>query len=149
MLATYRTLKDQEFAAALQLRISVFVDEQKVPLEEEHDSFDQVAQHFGVFVEGRLVGTGRLVREDNLGRIGRLAILPKFRGLRLGSGLVSFIVETGKHQGIGEFVLGAQLQAIPFYEQLGFTAEGEVFQDGGIPHRTMRYVISDCKEVKK
>ena len=34
--------------------------------------------------------------------------------------------------------LAAQLQAIPFYERLGYLAEGPVFMDCDIPHRTMR-----------
>lgn len=139
MEITYRQLDALEFAQALELRIKVFVDEQKVPLEEENDSSDEKAQHFGVFYEGYLVGTGRLVIQGSEGRIGRIAILPEFRGQGLGSSLISFILETGKSQKIKDFVLGAQLQAIPFYAKLGFKAEGEVFEDGGIPHRTMRY----------
>jgi predicted GNAT family N-acyltransferase len=38
-------------------------------------------------------------------------------------------------------VLGAQLTAVPFYEQLGYAPEGEVFLDAGIPHRTMKKVL--------
>ena len=36
------------------------------------------------------------------------------------------------------FVLDAQIQVIPFYERLGFVAEGDVFLDAGIEHRRMR-----------
>lgn len=144
MQPTYRRLTNLEFHSALQLRIAVFVDEQNVPLEEEHDHFDQIAKHFGAFVNDSLVGTGRLIINGDVGRIGRLAVLPEFRGRGVGKGLVCYILEVGKQQGIKEFVLGAQLQAIPFYEKFGFRAEGEVFQDGGIPHRTMRYAVSNC-----
>ncbi len=34
-------------------------------------------------------------------------------------------------------ILDAQVQVIPFYEKLGFVAEGPVFDDAGIPHRRM------------
>ena len=34
-------------------------------------------------------------------------------------------------------VLDAQVPVIPFYERLGFVAEGPVFDDAGIPHRRM------------
>ncbi|NMA61652.1 MAG: GNAT family N-acetyltransferase, partial [Firmicutes bacterium] len=52
------------------------------------------------------------------------------------------IIATGREQGLEEFVLGAQLQAMDFYARLGFIAEGDVFLDGGIPHRTMRVLFN-------
>jgi predicted GNAT family N-acyltransferase len=122
----------------MEIRLKVFVEEQQVPVEEEYDSHDDTAQHFGVFLEGQLVGTGRLVTQDQIGRIGRVAILSEYRGRGFGSRLINTIIATGQKQGLEEFVLGAQIQALDFYAQLGFVVEGEVFIDGGIPHRTMR-----------
>lgn len=138
MSVTYRQLKSEEFPQAMEIRLKVFVEEQQVPVEEEYDSHDDTAQHFGVFLEGQLVGTGRLVTQDQIGRIGRVAILSEYRGRGFGSRLINTIVATGQKQGLEEFVLGAQIQALDFYAQLGFVVEGEVFIDGGIPHRTMR-----------
>jgi len=46
-------------------------------------------------------------------------------------------MEEGKKRGFDTMILAAQLQAMPFYEKAGFTAEGEVFDDAGIPHRNM------------
>lgn len=138
MPVNYRQLKAEEFAQAMEIRVKVFVEEQNVPIEEEHDCYDEVAQHFGVFKSNQLIGTGRLVLQSRGGKIGRIAILPKHRGKGFGSGLIKTIINTGRAQGIQEFELGAQLQALDFYTQLGFIAEGDVFLDGGIPHRTMR-----------
>lgn len=138
LLVTYRSLTNKEFPAALAIRIKVFVEEQHVPLEEEHDSFDQIAQHFGVFQASTLIGTGRLLFEDRVAKIGRIAILKEFRDLGLGRALLQAIIAAGQEQGYQEFVLGSQLQALDFYEKLGFRAEGSIFQDGGIPHRQMR-----------
>lgn len=140
MSIIFRKLKSEEFPEALQLRIRVFVCEQKVPLSEEQDQYDAFAEHFGVFKAGRLIGTGRLVVEGQRGLIGRIAICKEFRGRGLGSGLIKTILQAGAAAGISEFSLGAQLQALPFYERLGFRPEGEVYPDGGIPHRLMRFV---------
>jgi predicted GNAT family N-acyltransferase len=52
----------------------------------------------------------------------------------------------GAAAGRNEFVLAAQLQALDFYVKLGFKAEGAVFLDGGIPHRTMRRQIREIEE---
>lgn len=141
MSVIYRQLTREEFPQALEIRIKVFVEEQNVPLEEEHDCYDMVAQHFGVFLGEQLVGTGRLVLQGRVGKIGRVAILSEFRGRGLGNGLARTILTTGQKQGLREFVLGAQIQAMNFYANLGFVAEGEVFLDGGIPHRTMRLTV--------
>ena len=52
MSVTYRQLKSEEFPQAMEIRLKVFVEEQQVPVEEEYDSHDDTAQHFGVFLEG-------------------------------------------------------------------------------------------------
>ena len=39
--------------------------------------------------------------------------------------------------GVTRAALGAQLDALGFYERLGFTAYGDVFDDAGIDHRMM------------
>ena len=36
------------------------------------------------------------------------------------------------------FYLTAQADKLGFYERLGFVAFGEVFDDGGMPHRAMK-----------
>ena len=136
----YRELQPGEFSRAMTIRIEVFVEEQNVPLEEEHDSHDLTAKHFGVFREGLLVGTGRLVIQEKTGQIGRVAIAKECRGLGLGRGLIRAIMESAQSLGVEDLTLGAQLQALDFYKKLGFNAEGEIFQDGGIPHRIMRRV---------
>jgi predicted GNAT family N-acyltransferase len=39
--------------------------------------------------------------------------------------------------GIQTVKLGAQTHALSFYDKLGFTPQGPVFDDAGIPHREM------------
>lgn len=50
-------------------------------------------------------------------------------------------VEDAARAGAREVVLAAQVAAIPFYERLGYVAECPVFDDAGIPHRTMRRAL--------
>ena len=145
----YRELEQHEFAQAMKIRIQVFVEEQKVPLQEEHDCVDLTARHFGVFLDGACVGTGRLYLQDGIGILGRLAILPEFRGRGLGRGLVQALIIAGQTRGIHEFLLGAQTHALDFYKKLGFRPEGELFLDGGIPHRMMRYKTWEIEEMDR
>ena len=50
-------------------------------------------------------------------------------------------VEELRTRGFSRAKLGSQVHAIPFYEALGFTAEGPVYDDAGIPHRDMSLAL--------
>ena len=133
-----RPLAPSEFDLALAVRMTVFVEEQKVPAEEEHDQLDAEAAHFGAFLDGKIIGTGRVVAQGTAAKIGRVAVLREYRGMGVGSRLMKTMLAWAQSRGFQQAVLGAQLQAIGFYERLGFVAEGDVFDDAGIPHRLMR-----------
>ncbi len=127
-------------ALALPLREQVFVVEQGVPLELERDEFDPVCRHALLrLADGRVVATGRLLPD---GHIGRMAVAAKWRGRGLGGRVLEALVAEARRQGFEAAVLNAQVQAEPFYAAHGFAAEGEVFMDAGIPHRTMRRRLS-------
>ena len=127
--------------ACFQVRMVVFVDEQKVPPWEEMDEFDEGAEHFAVILDERIIGTARLVDKGaGVGKIGRVAILPEHRGKGLGKELMESVLASALGR-FREVTLDAQLAVIPFYEALGFTAEGETFLDAGIEHRRMRLAI--------
>ena len=51
---------------------------------------------------------------------------------------MQFVLDEAQRRGFPEAVLDSQTYAIPFYERLGFVAEGEEFDDAGIPHFLMR-----------
>jgi predicted GNAT family N-acyltransferase len=48
------------------------------------------------------------------------------------------IEEAARLAGVAELRLESQTHAIPFYERLGYAAEGPEYLDCGIPHRLMR-----------
>ena len=52
------------------------------------------------------------------------------------------IVEVAKERGMAEVELHSQIHAIPFYDQLGFCAVGEIFDEAGAPHRRMVLELS-------
>jgi len=120
---------------AYPIRETVFVVEQGVPLEMEHDEWDAVSQHLLASVAGRPVGTARLLPD---GHVGRLAVLAGARGLGIGEALMQKVHELARERGRRELVLHAQTQAEGFYRALGYEPEGEVFMEAGIPHLTMR-----------
>ena len=128
---------EAEREACYRLRMAVFVDEQGVPPWEEMDADDETALHIAAIADGEIIGTARIVDKGNgIGKIGRVAVLREHRGKRAGRGLMEYLLDVSK-DGYNLLVLDAQLSVIPFYENLGFEAEGEVFLDAGIEHRRM------------
>ena len=132
-----QTPEDRE--ACYDIRKAVFVAEQAVPLELEMDEYDDIATHFLLRDAGQTpLATARLLDKHGLAKIGRVAVVQEARGLGLGLTLMQFVVDEARRRGFTEAVLDSQTYAIPFYERLGFAAEGEEFDDAGIPHFLMR-----------
>jgi predicted GNAT family N-acyltransferase len=104
----------------------------------ELDEFDPAASHALAYLHSQCVGTGRLVNLCNsIGRIGRMAVLPEYRSQGIGSQLLQALLLRGKSQGIRKLELHSQLSAIPFYEEFGFIAQGDIYNEAGIAHRDM------------
>jgi len=119
---------------AYPIRYTVFVREQSVPEELELDEDDITAWHAVLLVDGVAVGTGRLTAS---GKIGRLAVLEKYRKHGYGSKLMRALMNHGLANGITHFYLHAQTSAQSFYENLGFKANGPEFIEAGIAHIRM------------
>ena len=128
----------EEFDQCFRIRTTVFVEEQEVPLELEMDEYDAVATHFLLRDGETPLATARLVDKYGLAKIGRVAVLKEARGRGLGLLLMQAVIDEAKHRGFTESVLDAQTYAVPFYARLGYVAEGEEFDDAGIPHFLMR-----------
>jgi predicted GNAT family N-acyltransferase len=123
-------------AALRKVREEVFVIEQRVPLELEWDEFDAVSLHaLAETPDGEPIGTGRLLPD---GHIGRMAVLPAWRGAGVGSALLRHLVDAARHADLPGVVLHAQSHAVEFYRRHGFAPEGEEFIEAGIPHQAMR-----------
>ncbi|HET8707867.1 MAG TPA: GNAT family N-acetyltransferase [Pseudomonadales bacterium] len=121
------------------IRDQVFIQEQKVPVELEWDEEDITALHFLAFNSaGLAIGCARFLPT---GQIGRMAVLKAHRGHHVGEALLLAAIDAAKQQNFSQVWLHAQLHALPFYEKYGFIAEGDIFDDAGIPHRMMRKTI--------
>lgn len=120
------------------LRRAVFIDEQNVSEAEEWDGLDDAALHLLAFQDGIPVGTARILTDGDTGKIGRVCVLPAGRGTGLGADLIRAALDLLRARpGIARAKLGAQTHAIGFYEKLGFSVCGPIYDDAGIPHRDM------------
>lgn len=120
----------------MEIRLQVFVDEQRVPPSLEADDRDPFCVHLLAFENGEAVGTGR-IDFDQDGKIGRVAVLASKRGRGVGAALMARLHEVGKRNGLNKVWCNAQVSAIPFYEKLGYRIASETFYEAGIEHVRM------------
>jgi predicted GNAT family N-acyltransferase len=134
--------REDQRTALLDLRHTVFIQEQGVPEARERDGLDPDCWHVLARDDSGLpIGCGRLTPEH---KIGRMAVLQEWRGGGVGRALLRELVRRARAQGWAEVALDAQVSAIGFYERDGFSAYGDVFEDAGLPHRKMRLTLSSA-----
>jgi predicted GNAT family N-acyltransferase len=118
------------------LRFAIFVGEQNVPPGIELDDLDAQCVHAVAFdVDGKPIGTGRLLPD---GHIGRMAVVKEWRRRGIGAEILQGLIGEARKRGHKEVIVSAQLQAAEFYREQGFTAEGKVYPEAGILHQKMR-----------
>ena len=123
------------------LRHQVFVIEQKVPEDMEWDEFDEIAWHAIATENNQTVGTGRLIINGRIARIGRMAVQSSKRNQGIGKSILNALIQTAKEKGAQECILHAQTHAIAFYAKADFEPRGPIFDEAGIPHVEMRLIL--------
>ncbi|KAJ1679479.1 hypothetical protein EV182_001966 [Spiromyces aspiralis] len=144
------------------LRMRVFVEEQRFPKDVEIDELDDQALHMAVIYsppEGAeqlsqamqmaeaglptiptVIGTLRVVPEDSdVAHIGRVAIDKRFRGCGVGRLLLSateqHIQNFNNELGYKTILIGSQYDKVEFYKKCGYALKGEPYLDCGEPHQ--------------
>ena len=118
------------------VRRAVFIEEQGVPETMEWDEHDAVSDHWLALAEdGTPIGCARLLPD---GHIGRMAVLPAWRGRGIGQALLEAVISAARAHGFSTLRLSAQTHAAAFYARAGFVAEGDEYAEAGIPHVAMR-----------
>lgn len=126
-------------AAALYVRMQVFVMERDIPLKEEFDSEDRDETIYVVVYDGeKPVATGRYKQVDpETIRPGRIAVLKEYRKKGLGEVIVKELETIGKEAGCRSSVIHGELSAAEFYEKLGYTRDSDVYEEDGVPCVTL------------
>jgi len=129
--------------AARRIRTEVFVNEQRIPVELEWDEADEGAVHaVAVNRLGQPVATGRLLpATGGVAQIGRMAVHQVLRGCGFGEQVLRALAAQAERRGDRAIELHAQRTARDFYARLGFAAEGEPYEEAGIPHITMHSAL--------
>ncbi len=67
----------------------------------------------------------------------QVAVDTPLQGKGIGARLVRFAEDVAREQGCRRIELHAREQAVPFYRKLGYSTEGEWFEEVGLPHLAM------------
>ncbi|MBF4456709.1 GNAT family N-acetyltransferase [Acinetobacter sp. SK-43] len=124
------------------IRKQVFIIEQNIPEEEEWDDQDMISDHFVVYDQDQPIATARLLQNNSVGRV---AVLKAYRGQGIGRMIMLEIIQLAHQQDRTFLQLSSQVHAISFYEKLGFSIQGDAYDECGIPHIKMQLVIETKK----
>jgi len=122
-------------AAIMQVRHTVFVQEQNVPASIESDEFD--AASFYVLTEstdGTPVGCARLQAN---GKVTRIAVLKAWRRHGIAREMLKLVLQIAEQNKLQSLYLHAQLSASELYKEFGFVETGQQFTEAGIEHIKM------------
>jgi YbgC/YbaW family acyl-CoA thioester hydrolase len=130
---------DELGADARRIRTEVFVEEQRIPVELEWDEDDAGAVHAVAYNRlGQAVATARLLpATQGVAKIGRMAVHHVLRGCGFGEQVLRTLAGEAQRRGDHAIALHAQRTAVDFYARLGFQAQGEPYEEAGIPHIDM------------
>lgn len=139
-----------DFEQAIRIRTEIFVDEQNIPADLELDEYDDEALHWLILREADLepVATGRMISYQEgcqmrpVAKIERISVVKAARGQKLGNWLMREILKTVISEGFDQAILDAHSHLRPFYEKLGFQAEGDEFWKANVRLYRMRLVFT-------
>ena len=143
-MKTYSFVKinsPEDLNISYKIRKKVFCEEQKISEKIEFDNLDHLCEHFLIHKDKGYIATAR-VRPKNkkVFKIERVAVLPEFRRLKVGSLLINEIVELYlNNKKNNSIILHSQVAVAEFYKSLNFISYGDQFYEDGIPHIAMEY----------
>jgi len=124
-----------DYESAWNLRKSVLLD----PFSIDHELArrdDSSALHLGLFEESECLACLMLVpRAQGVAQMRQVAVVPRLQRQQLGRLLTTHAEELARELGYEKIIAHARQPALPFYLALGYQAQGDAFDEVGIPHQ--------------
>lgn len=125
-------------AQAAPLRFAAFFEDSRPGI--ELDDKDGQAIHAIAYDEGgKAVGTGRLHAD---GKIGPIAAPKEWHKLGVDAAVLDALLAEARKRGYAVVTVSAPLQTAELYRELGFAAEGKIFQEAGVLQQQMRKTLA-------
>lgn len=102
-------------------------------LEEEKDHIQVIGQ-----LNNKIIATAVLVPEQENIKMQRVVVTDEFRNLNIGSKMMTFCEGYSASENFKMIYCHARDSAVNFYLQNRYIAEGDYFDEDGIPHLKMK-----------
>ena len=124
---------------AVELRYKEFFEQFNLPKESLFDEVEDKSIRIVACLQGKVVGHARLFIENSVGEISQVVVDKEYRGIRIGFGLISSLLDIASNKNTKLVGLDSRVYAINFYRKLGFTTLGDIFPSRrtGLPHIRM------------
>ncbi|MDO5549392.1 MAG: GNAT family N-acetyltransferase [Eubacteriales bacterium] len=119
-----RAMETWQQAGAYYVRIQAMAKQHHITLRQEFDEHDTPETQYIVLLDDEFpVATSRLYELDRQRvMLGRVVVLPEYRGRGLGNLVVKEAEKWASEQGYQKVMLESRDVAVGFYEKLGYTA---------------------------
>ena len=137
----FTQLSTQQLYQIYKLRVDVFVVEQQFPYH-EIDDIDTISHH--IYLQNynsKILAYCRLYKIEDTFHIGRVIASERRKGY--GAQIMKTALEFAEQTlHADSIIIEAQTYARKFYEKLGFIQTSEPFEEDGIEHMQMKYIVS-------
>ena len=108
----------------------------------ERDNHEDGALHLIAMCDRKIIASARL-RElsPKLGSISYVAVLPEFQNQGIGTKLIKKLIAKAQQKNLKTLRLMSRINAIKFYQKLGFSEQENPFEYLGLPHIFMQLEI--------
>ena len=127
-----RATEEWQRAGAYYVRIQAMAKKHHIALRQEFDDHDGDGTRYIVVLDNDFpVATARMYELDKDSvMIGRVVVLPEYRGKKIGSLAVSECEKWAKELGFSRSVVESRDNKTKFYEQLDYKITGDGYIDG-------------------
>lgn len=112
--------RDERFEKVKELRFSILFKPYNVDAKFKEDPSDKDSIHLIALSDGIVVGYCRLLINDNKGKIMNVVVNPHYSKRGIGHNMINNLLEIGKKNKVNYIYLQSRMNAIVFYEKLGF-----------------------------
>lgn len=124
----------------VELRYKVLLEPLGLKFLDLHRAKEVSYLHIGCIdnLNDKLVGGLMLIPLDNESiRMMQVAVLPEYQGKGVGHQMVAYAQQRAKEAGYSKIIMHAMLSVVSFYEKMGYSQEGDIFDENGITFAKM------------
>ena len=126
------------YRQCLRLREAILRKPLGLTLSDAELADDERRKHFCAVADDQAVGCVSLKPlDDDMLQLKQMAVAEAWREAGIGARLVALAEAWGLGAGFRKIVLHARIGAEGFYAKLGYTSEGEIFEENTVPHIRM------------